>query len=115
VAIVETIDRLIHPQELSHLWALAGAGAVGFLGNELAARMRLRAGWRLDSSALIADGKHARVDGFVSLGVVASAVFVGLGWQAGDPIVGLLMTLMILKVNWDSWRTIRAGARTPAP
>jgi cation diffusion facilitator family transporter len=114
VALVETIDRLIHPQELSHLWALAGAGVIGFLGNEIAARVRLRAGRRLDSPALVADGKHARVDGFVSLGVIASAALVALGWQTGDPIVGLLITLVILKVTWDSWRIIRAGAHDHA-
>lgn len=109
IALFETIQRLIHPEELSHLWALAGAGLVGFLGNELAARVRLRAGRRLDSPALVADGNHARVDGFVSLGVIASAAFVALGWQTGDPIVGLLITLVILKVTWDSWCTIRRG------
>ena len=110
VALFETIQRLIHPEELSHLWALAGAGVVGFLGNELAARVRLRAGRRLDSPALIADGKHARVDGFVSLGVIASAALVALGWETGDPIIGLLITLVILKVTWDAWLTIRRGA-----
>jgi cation diffusion facilitator family transporter len=110
VALYETIDRLIHPEELSHLWALAGAGVIGFLGNELAARVRLRAGERLDSPALIADGKHARVDGYVSLGVIASAALVALGWEEGDPIVGLLITLVILKVTWDAWHTIRSGA-----
>jgi cation diffusion facilitator family transporter len=110
VALYETIDRLIHPEELSHLWALAGAGVIGFLGNELAARVRLRAGERLDSPALIADGKHARVDGYVSLGVIASAALVALGWEDGDPIVGLLITLVILKVTWDAWHTIRSGA-----
>src|SRR5207247_288116 len=78
VALFETIQRLIHPEELSHLWALAGAGLIGFLGNEVAARVRLRAGGRLDSLALVADGKHARVDGFVSLGVIASAAVVAL-------------------------------------
>jgi len=113
VALFETIQRLIHPEELSHLWALAGAGVVGFLGNELAARVRLRAGRRLDSPALIADGKHARVDGFVSLGVIASAALVALGWETGDPIIGLLITLVILKVTWDAWRTIRRGAHEP--
>lgn len=71
VALYETIQRLIHPQNLSHLWVLAAAGVVGFVGNELAARVRLRAGRRLSSPALIADGNHARIDGFVSLGVVA--------------------------------------------
>lgn len=108
VALYETIERLLHPEELSHLWALAGAGLIGFVGNELAARIRLRAGERLSSSALVADGKHARVDGFVSLGVIASAALVGLGWEEGDPIVGLLITLVILKVTWDAWHTVRA-------
>jgi divalent metal cation (Fe/Co/Zn/Cd) transporter len=70
---------LIHPQALSHLWVLAAAGIVGFLGNEIAAQVRLRAGRRLFSPALVADGNHARVDGFVSLGVVASAIVVSLG------------------------------------
>lgn len=108
VALYETIERLLHPEELSHLWALAGAGLIGFAGNELAARIRLRAGERLSSPALVADGKHARVDGFVSLGVIASAALVGLGWEEGDPIVGLLITLVILKVTWDAWHTVRA-------
>ena len=108
VALYETIERLLHPEELSHLWALAGAGLIGFVGNELAARIRLHAGERLSSSALVADGKHARVDGFVSLGVIASAALVGLGWEEGDPIVGLLITLVILKVTWDAWHTVRA-------
>ena len=108
VALYETIQRLINPEELSHLWALAGAGLIGFMGNELAARIRLHAGGRLSSPALVADGRHARVDGFVSLGVIASAALVGLGWEAGDPIVGLLITLVILKVTWDAWRTVRA-------
>jgi cation diffusion facilitator family transporter len=106
VALYETIQRLIHPQQLAHLWVLAAAGLVGFAGNELAAQVRLRAGKRLSSPALIADGNHARIDGFVSLGVVASAAVVSLGAQIGDPIVGLLITLVILKIAWDSWRTV---------
>jgi divalent metal cation (Fe/Co/Zn/Cd) transporter len=85
---------------------LAAAGAVGFVGNELAAQVRLRVGKRLSSPALIADGNHARVDGFVSLGVVASAIAVALGAPIGDPIIGLLITLVILKITWDSWRTV---------
>jgi len=107
VALYETIVRLIHPQNLSHLWVLAAAGLIGFVGNELAAQVRLRAGRRLQSPALIADGNHARVDGFVSLGVVASAIVVGLGAPIGDPIIGLLITLVILKITWDSWWTVR--------
>src|SRR5262245_34111024 len=106
VALVETILRLIHPEELSHLWVLAAAGAIGFFGNELAAQVRLRAGRRLDSPALIADGNHARVDGFVSLGVIASGIVVALGAELGDPIIGLAITLVILKITWDSWRTV---------
>ena len=107
VALYETILRFIDPQPLSHLGALAAAGVIGFLGNELAARIRLRAGRRLASPALIADGNHARVDGFVSLGVVVSAIGVALGFDLADPIVGLAITLVILKITWDSWRTVR--------
>ena len=107
VALYETIGRLIHPQDLSHLWALAAAGVIGFAGNEIAAQVRLRGGKRLDSPALIADGNHARVDGFVSLGVIASAVAVAAGLPVADPIIGLVITLVIFKITWDSWRTIR--------
>lgn len=106
VALYETIQRLIQPQPLSHLWALAAAGAVGFVGNEVAAQVRLRAGRRLSSPALVADGNHARIDGFVSLGVIASAIAVALGFPLGDPIVGIAITVVILKITWDSWRTV---------
>src|SRR5204863_7850983 len=79
VALGQTIERLVNPRTLSHLWLLAAAGAIGFVGNEIAAQIRLRAGRRLDSPALVADGNHARVDGFVSLGVIASAGLVAAG------------------------------------
>ncbi len=115
VALYETIQRLIHPQQVSHLWVLAAAGVIGFLANEIAARVRLRAGRRLASPALVADGNHARVDGFVSLGVVASAVLVGLGLPRADPVIGLLITLVILKITWESWRTIRCTDPTQPP
>ena len=108
VALYETIQRLLHPQPLSHLWVLASAGVIGFVGNEIAAQIRLRSGRRLASPALVADGNHARVDGFVSLGVVASALLVGLGLPRADPIVALAITLVILKITWASWQTIRA-------
>ncbi len=107
VALYETVMRFIHPQHLSHLWVLAAAGVIGFLGNEVAAQVRLRAGRRLASAAMTADGKHARIDGFVSLGVVASAAVVALGAQIADPIIGLAITFVILKVTWDSWHTVR--------
>jgi cation diffusion facilitator family transporter len=106
VALYETIVRLIHPHHLTHLWVLAAAGVVGFIGNEIAAQVRLRGGKRLNSPALIADGNHARVDGFVSLGVVGSAIVVALGAPIADPIIGLVITLVILKITWDSWQTI---------
>jgi Co/Zn/Cd efflux system component len=106
VALYESVMRLIHPQQLSHLGVLAVAGVIGFIGNEIAALVRLRGGKRLASPALIADGNHARIDGFVSLGVVASAVVVAIGAQIADPIIGLVITVVILKITWDSWRTV---------
>ncbi len=109
VALYETIERLINPQELSNLGWVAAAGAIGYAGNELAAQVRLRAGRRLDSPALVADGNHARIDAFVSLGVVLSAVLVAIGLERADPIVGLVITLVILRITWNSWRTVRHG------
>ena len=107
VALWQTVERLVHPRALSHLWLLAAAGLIGFVGNEVAAQVRLRAGRRLKSAALVADGNHARVDGFVSLGVLASAAVVGLGLNVADPVIGLLITLVILRITWDSWHTVR--------
>lgn len=106
VALGQTIERFIHPRTLSHLWLLAAAGVIGFIGNEIAAQVRLRAGHRLQSPALVADGKHARVDGFVSLGVLASAAVVAIGLKLADPIIGLVITLVILHITWESWQTI---------
>ena len=107
VALVQTILRFIHPHTLTHLWWLAAAGVIGFVGNEIAAQIRTGAGERLNSPALVADGNHARVDGFVSLGVLASAAVVGLGLPIADPIIGLIITLVILRITWDSWHTVR--------
>jgi Co/Zn/Cd efflux system component len=109
VAGVEAVQRLIHPQAPSHLAALAAAGAVGYLGNFVAARIRTKAGHRLDSPALIADGNHARADAYVSLAVIASAVVVASGVPVADPIIGLGITLVILRITWQSWRTVRAS------
>jgi cation diffusion facilitator family transporter len=113
VAAVAAIDRLINPQTLDHLGILAAAGAIGFIGNEIAAQIRLRAGRRLSSPALIADGNHARTDGLVSLAVVASAIVVALGFQLGDPIIGLVITLVILRITWQSFQTIKADPGEP--
>jgi cation diffusion facilitator family transporter len=115
VALYETIERFLHPQDLSHLGVLAAAGVVGFLGNEIAARVRLRGGRRLGSPALIADGNHARADGYISAGVVASAACVWAGVQIADPVIGLAITLMILRVTRDSWRTVSAAPPSTAP
>jgi divalent metal cation (Fe/Co/Zn/Cd) transporter len=109
VAAFESVDRLVNPHHLESLGPLAAAGLVGFLGNELAAQVRLRAGRRLVSPALIADGHHARVDGLVSLGVVASAGVVALGATAADPLIGLAMTVVILRITAQAWRTVSAG------
>jgi cation diffusion facilitator family transporter len=107
VAGVEAINRLVHPQAPDHLWVLAGAGVIGYVGNFLAAQVRTRAGRRLDSPALIADGDHARADAYVSLAVVASAAVVGLGLEIADPIIGLAITVVILRITWASWHTVR--------
>jgi cation diffusion facilitator family transporter len=113
VAFGESIERLVNPQDLSHLWALAGAGVIGFLGNEAAAFVRLRAGKRLQSPALVADGYHARTDGIVSLAVVASAIFVALGLQIADPLIGMLVTIVILRITWQSFITVRNDPGEP--
>ncbi len=113
VAAFEAINRLIHPQHLDHLWVLAAAGAIGFIGNEIAAQIRLRAGRHLTSPALIADGNHARIDGFVSLAVIASATTVAVGFPLGDPLIGLAITLIILRITWQSAQTIRADPALP--
>ena len=107
VAGYEAIDRLIHPREVDALGALAAAGAIGFAGNWVAGLIRSRAGGRLHSSALVADGAHARADAYVSLAVVASAVAVASGFQLADPLIGLGITAVILRITWDSWRTVR--------
>jgi cation diffusion facilitator family transporter len=115
VAAVEAVNRLLHPQVLDHLGVLAAAGVIGFAGNEIAAQVRLRGGRRLDSAALIADGNHARVDGLVSLAVVASAGVVALGFRLGDPLIGLAITLVILRITWQSLQTIRAERVSSTP
>jgi cation diffusion facilitator family transporter len=108
VAGAESIHRIISPQTPTDLWALAAAGGIGFAGNAIAAQIRTRAGKKLDSAALIADGNHARADAYVSLAVIASAAAVALGASILDPLIGLGITLVILRITRDSWRTVRA-------
>jgi len=110
VAGYEAVARLITPAEVDYLGALAAAGAIGFAGNWLAAVIRARAGRRLDSPALVADGAHARADAYVSLAVVASAAVVAIGVPIADPLIGLAMTLVILRITWRSWLTVRGGS-----
>ena len=98
VAGVESIRRLIHPVAIAHLGWVAAAGLVGFLGNELVAIYRIRVGRQIGSVALVADGLHARTDGFTSLAVLVGASGVALGFPLADPIIGLLITVAILAV-----------------
>jgi cation diffusion facilitator family transporter len=109
IAGYKAILRLLDPQPPGHLIALAAAGALGFAGNWVAARIRTRAGHRLHSPALIADGDHARADAYVSLAVVASAAVVAAGLDIADPLIGLAITVVILRITGRSWRTVRAG------
>ena len=109
VAGYEAVLRLIDPHAPEHLVALAAAGVVGFVGNWIAAIIRSRAGHRLDSPALVADGAHARADAYVSLAVVASAAVVALGLDIADPLIGLAITVVILRITWHSWQTVRHG------
>jgi cation diffusion facilitator family transporter len=107
LALQQVIDRFLHPSTPTHLGALFGAGAIGVIGNEIAAVIRWRAGRRLGSPALLADGNHARADGYVSAGIIVSAAFISWGLPIADPIIGLLITGLILRATWQSWTTIR--------
>ncbi len=98
LAAYEAITRLLHPQAVTNLWAVALAAVVGFLGNELVARYRIQVGRRIGSAALVADGLHARTDGFTSLAVLLGAGGVAVGWNWADPVVGLIITVAILGV-----------------
>ena len=106
VVLWESVDRLFNPRELEHLGVLFGAGIVGFAGNELVALYRIRVGRAIGSAALIADGRHARADGFTSLAVAASAVGVWLGFERADPIAGIVVGIVILRVMWSAARDI---------
>jgi cation diffusion facilitator family transporter len=106
VAGYQAIERLIHPQSVGFLWAVAVAGTVGFVGNEAVAVFRIRVGRQIGSAALVADGYHARTDGWTSLAVVVGAAGVWLGYPLADPIVGLLIAAAILMIVWQSGKTV---------
>ena len=98
VAAWEAVTRLVHPTEVRHLGAVIAASIVGFAGNELVAQYRIRVGKQIGSAALVADGLHARTDGFSSLGVLAGAIGVGAGFERADAIAGLLIAVLIVSV-----------------
>src|SRR6266566_104717 len=106
VAGYESINRFVHPQDIAHLWAVAIASTMGFLGNEGVAVFRIRVGREIGSAALVADGYHARVDGWTSLAVLAGALGVWLGYPLSDPIVGLAITVAIFGIVIQSGREI---------
>jgi cation diffusion facilitator family transporter len=100
------VDRLLHPAPVSGLGFVAAAAVLGFAGNELVAQLRIRTGRRIGSAALVADGLHARTDGFTSLAVLLSAGGLALGWDWADPVVGLAITVAILVVLRDAAREV---------
>jgi cation diffusion facilitator family transporter len=102
------VDRLLHPQTISHLPAVDAAALVGFAGNEAVARYRITVGRRIGSAALVADGLHARTDGFTSLAVLLGAAGVALGFPLADPIIGLVITVAILGVLRSAAREVLA-------
>jgi cation diffusion facilitator family transporter len=106
LAAVEAIRRLAHPHGVTALAAVVLAALAGFAGNEIVARYRIRVGRRIGSAALVADGLHARADGFTSLAVLLGAGGVALGWGWADPAVGLLITVAILAVLRSAAREV---------
>ena len=106
VAGYQAVDRFIHPQSVRGLVWVAAAGVVGFLGNEAVAIFRIRVGRKIESAALIADGYHARTDGLTSLAVVVGAAGVWMGFPLADPIIGLLITLAIMGIVWQSSKAV---------
>jgi len=102
----QAIERFINPRDIEHLGWVAAAGVIGFLGNEAVAVFRINVGREIDSAALIADGYHARVDGLTSLAVVLGAFGVWLGFPLADPIIGLVITIMILGIVWQSGKAV---------
>ena len=106
VAAYESISRLFSPQPVEFLGAVAAASVVGFLGNELVAKFRIKVGKEIGSAALVADGYHARADGFASLAVLLGAFGVWLGYPLADPLIGLLITVAILRIVWEAGKSV---------
>jgi len=106
VAGYQSIQRLMQPQPVEYLWAVILASVIGFAGNEIVAIFRIRIGKEINSAALVADGYHARVDGLTSLAVLLGVIGVWLGFPQADPVIGLLITLVILKIAWDSSKAV---------
>ncbi|MGH2348213.1 MAG: cation diffusion facilitator family transporter [bacterium] len=106
VAGYEAIDRLIHPRTIGYLGAVVAASIIGFIGNEAVAVFRIKVGKEIGSAALIADGYHARVDGWTSLAVLVGALGVWLGYPLADPLVGLGITVAILGIVWQSGKAV---------
>jgi cation diffusion facilitator family transporter len=100
------VRRLLDLRPVTHLAAVAIAAGLGFAGNELVASYRIRTGRRIGSAALVADGLHARTDGFTSLAVLLGAGGVWAGWDWADPVVGLTITVAILIVGWQAGRQV---------
>ena len=109
IAGFEAVDRLVHPRTVTHLWLVGAAALIGFGANETVAYYRISVGRRIGSAALVADGLHARTDGFTSLAVFVGAIGVGLGWREADPVVGLAITLALIGVLRSAVRQV--GAR----
>lgn len=106
VAAWESVVRLFHPQGLHNLWFVVVAGLIGFAGNEIVAVYRIRVGQRIGSAALVADGVHARLDGFTSLAVVLGAIGVMLGFPLADPIIGIIISAAIIVLLWGTIKSI---------
>ncbi|WP_440947057.1 cation diffusion facilitator family transporter [Methanosarcina sp. T3] len=106
VAAYESVHRLLSPQPVDYLWAVAAASIIGFLGNELVAKFRIRVGKEIGSAALVADGYHARADGFTSLAVLFGALGAWLGYPLADPIIGLLITVAILRIVREAGKSV---------
>ena len=106
VAGYQSVERLINPRDIQYVGAVAAGGAIGFLGNEAVALFRIRIGREINSAALIADGQHARIDGLTSLAVLVGAVAVWAGFPLADPIAGLIITAVIVKIVVDSAKSV---------